>query len=178
MVGEYSIRELDRGELKSKISAVFQDFVNYNLSVRNNITLADEKARINKELYEEAKKVAGVDEMLKHEKVQDTQLLGKYCAKGIELSPGHWQRLSIARMLYRNRRIFIMDEPFTYIDGESKKKILKDVIEFIGSERTLIFITHDIGKLEKQFDRVYYLQDGELFDKKPPKKRSNKGKKK
>jgi ABC-type bacteriocin/lantibiotic exporter with double-glycine peptidase domain len=162
-IGGYSIRELDRGQLKKKISAVFQDYVNYNFSVKRNITLAGEKERVDEKLYKKVIKITGVDKFLRAEKITDQQVLGKYFAHGREVSPGYWQRLAIARMLYRNRSIFIMDEAFLYIDGSSRKKMMRDIMDFIGPERTLIYITQDRNNLKK-FGRVLILAEGQISE--------------
>lgn len=160
-----SIREVARGQLKKKISGAFEDFVHYNMSLRENVTLAGEKDRVNMNLYKEALSIVGLDEYIKADDISERQVLGKYFADGLEVSPGNWQRLAIARMLYRNRDIFIMDEAFTHIDSDSAKKILPEVLNFIGEKRTLIYITQHDSNLE-MFDFVYTLKNGKLVKRK------------
>lgn len=162
VIGGYSIRELVRGELKRKISVTFQNFVNYNFSIEENITIGSHRKNVDRELYEKVLKVSGVADLIKKEKINDKQVLGKYL-DGKELSPGYWQRLAIARMLYRNRDIFIMDEAFTFIDTHSQEKILKDIIKFVGPKRTLIYITRDAHNLEL-FDRTYHFRKGHVVE--------------
>ncbi len=159
----YSIRELSRGELKNKISVVFQNFIRYNFSIKDNITITSEKERLNKDLYKKVKKICGVSDFIKSERLDDNQILGKYFGTGKEISPGYWQRLAIARMLYRDREINIMDEPFTYIDGPSREVILKNVIDFLGSDKTLIYISQNTDHL-KYFDVVYYISGGKVVE--------------
>lgn len=163
IIDGYSIRELERGQLKRKLAVVFQDFVRYNFSIKENITLSGEKKSINLDLYNKVKKISGVDQFMKKEKLLDEQKLGKYFTDGIEISPGYWQRIAIARMLYRNRQIFIMDEPFTYIDGPSRVEIIDGILDFIGEERTLIYISQNTDHLKK-FDKVYYLHKGKVVE--------------
>jgi ABC-type multidrug transport system fused ATPase/permease subunit len=162
-IGKHSIRELDRGELKGKISVVFQDFVKYNFSLRRNITLSAEQDRINKSRYNEILEVTGIDKIIKAEKIEDSQILGKYFSRGRDLSPGNWQRIAIARMLYRNRRIFIMDEPFTYLDDPSSAELVENIIAYLGKDKTLIFITQDAIHL-KNFDQIYMMEGGEIIE--------------
>lgn len=158
-----SVRELARGELKKELSVVFQNFVRYNFTIQQNITISGEKDRLNKTLYENVKKVAQVDQFMKKESLKDSQILGKYFPGGREISPGYWQRLAIARMLYRNKNIFIMDEPFTFIDGPSKVEILKNIMRFVGREKTLIYITQDTDHL-RLFDKIYYIHQGRVLE--------------
>ncbi|HRI06100.1 MAG TPA: ABC transporter ATP-binding protein [Candidatus Dojkabacteria bacterium] len=162
IIGGKSIKELARGELKKRISVVFQEFVNYNLSLKENITLTAEEKRVKTKLYEKILKISGVKEMMEKEGLTDSQILGKYFSKGREISPGYWQRLAIARALYRNRDIYIMDEPFLYIDEKSRGKILRDVMNHLGSGRTLIYVTQEEDFLDL-FDQVYDLRNGKLY---------------
>lgn len=162
LMGGYSVRELDRGEVKSKIAVTFQGFVNYSFSIRENITLAGNRRGINKDLYNRIIKICEIDTFMKREGINDKLKLGKYL-DGKELSPGYWQRLAIARMLYRNRKIFILDEPFTFIDGFSREKIIKGVLKFAGPDRTVILITRDTDLLDL-FDKIYFLERGRIVE--------------
>ena len=162
LMGGYSVRELDRGEVKSKIAVTFQGFVNYSFSIRENITLAGNRKGINKDLYNRVIKICEIDAFMKREGINDKLKLGKYL-DGKELSPGYWQRLAIARMLYRNRKIFILDEPFTFIDGFSREKIIRGVLKFAGPDRTVILITRDTDLLDL-FDKIYFLERGHIVE--------------
>jgi ATP-binding cassette subfamily B protein len=162
-IGGYSIREIGRGELKSKIAVVFQNFVDYDFTLKENITISDKRKGVDELLYEKVVKIAEVDKVIKKEKIGKKQILGKYFEGGKEISPGFWQRIAIARMLYRNRDIFIMDEPFSYIDGQSREKILDGVLNFAGKNRTVIYVTKDTDNLDK-FDRIYYLENGKIAE--------------
>ncbi len=163
VIGGYSIRELDRGQLKKKISVTFEDFVKYNMTVKDNITLAGEKDVIDEKLYKTALEVSGVGEWLKSNKIKDSMMLGKYFSNGLEISPGYWQRIAIARMIYRNREVFIMDEPFTQIDEKSRNVILKNILEF-AKEKTVILITQDMSGLNN-FDSTYHIVNGKFVKK-------------
>jgi ABC-type multidrug transport system fused ATPase/permease subunit len=163
MIDKYSIRELERGELKSRISVVFQNFINYSFSLEKNIVIGSDRKNIDRKLFKEVLKITGLNKLLKREDVGKKTRLGKYFADGTELSPGYWQRVAIARMLYRNKDIFIMDEPFTFIDSKSKSKMIKDIMDFVGDDRILIYITRSTEDLAK-FDRVFYFEEGQLLE--------------
>jgi len=161
-IGGYSIRELGREQLKKKISVTFQNFVNYSFSIRENITLTGEKKNVDRELYNKVIKICEIDKFMRRENISDTLKLGKYL-DGKELSPGYWQRLAIARMLYRNRDIFILDEPFTFIDGPSRERIMKGILKFAGRDRTVILISRDTDLLD-MFDHIYVLERGHITE--------------
>jgi len=167
-MGEYlvdgcSVKDLDRGELKEKIAVTFQDFINYNFSVKENVVISGERKNVNKRLYDDVAKAAQVYDFMKKEKLQESHILGKTFPGGKDLSPGYWQRLAIARMLYRNRKIFVMDESFTFIDSESKETILHNILDFIGKDRTLIYITRSVEDLDL-FDRIFFFENGKVIE--------------
>ncbi len=162
-IGGHSVRELDRGELKKKIAVTFQDFVNYNFSVLENIVISDKRRKIDEELYKKAYNISKVKDFVKKQNIKESHLLGKTFPGGMDLSPGYWQRLAIARMLYRNKDIFIMDEPFTFIDTMSAGEILKGIFDFLGKEKSLIYITRSAENL-KMFDRIYFFEGGRIVE--------------
>lgn len=158
-----SVKDLDRGQLKKNIAVTFQDFINYNFSVRENVVISGERKNINKHLYNEVSRVSQITEFLKKEKIDESHILGKTFPGGKDLSPGYWQRLAISRMLYRNKKIFIMDESFTYIDSESKDILLQNIIKYIGENRTMIYITRSVEDLDL-FDRIYFFENGKVVE--------------
>ncbi len=158
-----STRELARGELKKKIAVVLQEFIDYHFSLKENIVISGQRKNVDNALYTNVSKIAQVDRFKKSVGLDDASLLGKTFASGKELSPGYWQRLAISRMLYRNRQLFIMDEPFTYIDDVSAERILDGILKFLGEGKSLIYITRSVRMLKK-FDRIYYLHKGRIVE--------------
>ena len=77
---------------------------------------------------------------------------------GSEFSSGEKQRISLARALYFNKKILIMDEATNALDEKSEKSILK-AIKKVSATNTIIFITHNISSL-KICDRILYLSNG------------------
>jgi len=163
LLDNISVKDLDRGQLKKKVAVTFQDFINYNFSVKENVVISGERKNINKGLYETVSKVSLVKDFLGKEKIDDEKILGKTFPGGKELPLGYWQRLAIARMLYRDRKIFVMDESFTFIDSESKDTILHNILDFIGTDRTLIYITRSIENLD-MFDKIYFFENGKIIE--------------
>ena len=163
LLDDVSVKDLDRGELKKKVAVTFQDFINYNFSVKENVVISGERKNINKSLYENVSKVGLVNDFLGREKIDDEKILGKTFPGGKELPLGYWQRLAIARMMYRDRKIFVMDESFTFIDSESKEVILHNIINFVGPDRTLIYITRSVEDLDL-FDKIYFFENGKVVE--------------
>ncbi len=159
----HDIQELDRRQLKKKLSVIFQDFIDYHFSLMENVVISGVRKNIDRKLYDEVSKIAHVGKFKKQINLKDSSILGKTFPAGKDLSPGYWQRLSIARMLYRNRNIFVMDEPFTFIDDISAKDILEGMFDFVGDDRSIIYITRSVNLLE-EFDRIYYFDKGKIIE--------------
>ncbi len=158
-VNNLSIRELDRGELKKEISIINQVFNQYYIPLKQNITI-NGTGEFNLKRYKAVKRIAQVEKFIEKENLDENQLLGKFFASGREISPGYWQRLAIARMLYRKASIYIMDEAFTYIDQYSREKILKNTMSFL-KDKIVIYISQDYENLDL-FDKAYELKNGHL----------------
>jgi ATP-binding cassette subfamily B protein len=163
LIDGYAIQDLDRKQLKQKLSVMFQDFIYYHFSLIENVVISGQRKNVNKDLYKQVIKVSGVKSFKKEINLKDKSVLGKTFPSGKELSPGYWQRLSIARTLYRNKNIFIMDEPFTFIDDISARDILGGIFDFLGDDKSMIYITRSVSLL-KNFDRIYYFDKGRVVE--------------
>lgn len=163
LLGGIPTKELARGELKKRLAVVFQDFINYHFSFKENVVISGQRKDVDTKLYSKVLSVAGGKKIQKELGIADSNILGKTFPSGRELAPGYWQRLAIARSLYRNKDIFIMDEPFTYIDDVSAEKMLLEIFNFVGKNRSLIYITRSTSLLNR-FDRIYYLSKGEVVE--------------
>lgn len=156
-------QKLARGQIKTRMSVVPEDFARYYMSLRENILLGDPKKTFDETLYKQALHITGLDVWMAHNHVDDSHtILGNYFEGSLSISSGHWQRIAIARAIYRNRDIFLLDQPFTYIDKESVNEIFPRLIAFIG-KRTLLYISED-RHFEEYFNRKVHLVDYQLVE--------------
>jgi ATP-binding cassette subfamily B protein len=159
------MHKLARGQVKRRISVVPEDFARYYMTLRENIVLGDLKKKFDAALYKKALEITGLTIWLKENHIDDQKtILGNYFEGSVAISSGHWQRIAIARAIYRNRDIFILDQPFTYIDRHSVEEIFPKLLKFVG-KRTLIFISED-HHYAKDFNSVYELEERKLVKKK------------
>lgn len=155
------IQKLARGEVKRKMSVVPEDFARYYMTLKENILLGDPAKQFDEKLYKKALSITGLDEWMDREKIDDAKtILGNYFEGSVSISSGHWQRIAIARAIYRNREIFLLDQPFTYIDHEAVKEIMPKLMKFIG-KRTVIFISENLWHAE-HFNTHYRLENLQL----------------
>lgn len=160
LIDDISIKNLKRGQLKDKISVIFENYVKYNFSIRKNITVAEPERDFNRRRYEEALEITGLKQWMDEEKIKDSQVLGKLFGGGMDVSTGHWQRIAIARALYRDRAILILDESLTQIDGYSRRPIIQRILTH-RPKQTFINITQE--ETEKDlFDKIIYIEKGRV----------------
>lgn len=157
--------KLARGQIKAKMSVVPEDFARYYMTLKENIILGDPRKQFDEKLYKNALSITGLGDWAKTNNIDaENTVLGNYFDASVAISSGHWQRIAIARAIYRNREIFLMDQPFTYIDSHSVEEMLPKLLAFIG-KRTLIWISeHTIH--ENLMSKVYDLENKKLVEKK------------
>jgi len=89
-------------------------------------------------------------------------LLSKYFRGGLELSGGQWQRMAVARGLFRGAPLLIWDEPTAPLDARAEFAVYES-LRRLASGRTVILITHRLASV-RNCDQIYLLHDGELAE--------------
>jgi len=157
-----SVRDLRRGELKGKMSVLFEDFIKYDMSIRKNILLSDAEREHDQHLYRRVLAATLLDEWLEKEGLSDTQILGRVFGTGTEISAGHWGRIAIARTLYRARPVIMMDEPLIFVDSATRRRVFENLLEFTKG-RTLIVTLHSLDDV-RFFDRAFAVEGGRVSE--------------
>jgi len=149
------IRDLDLTYLRQNIGMVSQDTYLFNGTIRDNLLYANEEAQ-EEDLIRVCKEANIYDFICTLPKGFDT-LVGN---RGIKLSGGEKQRLSIARVLLKNPPILIMDEATSSLDSLSESAI-QEAIEPILKGRTSVIIAHRLSTI-MAVDEIIVLQEGEI----------------
>lgn len=153
------IRSYSQAQIKALCSVVFQDFVRYQTSMRDAITLGNAQCA---EKLEGVLKATGLDETAAAlSKGLDTPL-GKVYEGGQDLSGGQWQKMAIARTLVRNAPLRILDEPTAALDPVSESEFYERFGE-MSRGCTTIFISHRLGST-KLADRIFVLDGGKIAE--------------
>ena len=140
----------------SSFSYVPQKSYIHNESVKFNITFEFNEENIDKNHYDIALKVSGLDKIISNG-LDDSKNIGQF---GSLISGGQKQRISIARAIYKNAPIIIMDEATNAIDVKSEKEIIDNMLKL--ENKTIIMITHRDKNLEK-FDNIYKLEENQII---------------
>jgi ABC-type multidrug transport system fused ATPase/permease subunit len=155
------VPKLARGQIKAKMSVVPEDFARYYMTLKENIVLGDQRKEFHEVLYKKALEITGLGQWAKENNIDDEKtVLGNFFDNSVAISSGHWQRIAIARAIYRNRQVFLLDQPFTYIDSKSVEEMLPKLLKFIG-KRTIIWIGEHTTHI-KYMTKVYELEEMKL----------------
>jgi len=142
--------------LSGLTSAVFQDFRRYKMTLRQNIMISDVLSGTDEEELYSVMRDAGIPQEL----ALDTNLSVEF--GGIDLSGGQWQKVAIARGIYRKHHLIVLDEPTSAIDPIEESDIYQKFVEII-KDRTAILVTHRIGAA-KIADRIVIMEEGRCID--------------
>jgi len=146
---------------KKQISAVFQRFCKYKMTIKENIIISDFETDVSDEELFSLCNASGIDILDKiHEKKLETMLGREF--DGAELSGGQWQRIAIARSLFRKSELIVLDEPTAAIDPLEETRLYEKFVK-ICAEKTSIIVTHRLGAA-KIADRILLLKDGRLIE--------------
>lgn len=151
-----SINDLDTAQLRKSIAVLFQDFVKYELKLRENVGFGDiTRIDHDKELKQamERAQVNFIEDL-------DTQL-GLWFVDGVQLSGRQWQKVAIARAFFRDASVYILDEPSSALDPISEKEVI-DMFISMTKDKIGIFISHRLSTA-KLADKIVVMNDGEII---------------
>jgi ABC-type multidrug transport system fused ATPase/permease subunit len=148
---------------KKTISAVFQDFGQYEGTLRENIVLSDvSKAIDDADIYSIAAKT-GASEVIEDKPGKLDEQIGNFSTTGQNLSGGQWQKIALTRCAYRSgANIMILDEPTAALDPIAEANLYRNFTELTG-DRTTILISHRLG-ITSLVDRIIVLRDGRIVE--------------
>ncbi|HUW93081.1 MAG TPA: ABC transporter ATP-binding protein [Bacteroidales bacterium] len=161
-LGGKEISLFDREEYRKHFSVVFQDFMLYYLTAAENIKLGDTSSPDNAERLREAASKAGIAAFLEKLPEGYDTMLGHHTEGGRELSWGEWQKIAIARALYRDAPVLILDEPSSSLDADSEYEIFSRLGEIAGT-RTCILVSHRLANV-RDADRIVVLDNGKVVE--------------
>jgi len=156
------IRNMDPEAYRKFFSVVFQDFMLYNLPAGENIRMgnietADADLKIRK-----AAKVSGVHELIDNLPRGYDTTIGTLFDDSRELSWGEWQKIALARALFREAPVLILDEPSSSLDADTEYEIFSRFREITGG-RTSILITHRFTNVSLA-DRIIVMEHGSITE--------------
>jgi ATP-binding cassette subfamily B protein len=148
--------------LQRQVAVIFQDYVKYMLTARENIALGATDVAPTDEAIERAASKASADRFLSSLRDgYDTQLGSQYWG-GSELSIGQWQRVALARAFYRDAPLLILDEPTASVDARTEADLFERIRELYRG-RTVVLISHRFSTV-RSADRIVVLDGGRIIE--------------
>ncbi len=155
-----NISKIRKKELYRDISLVSQDFVHYNFSFRENICISDFEHMRDEGRIRKVTDVVGMQELIQGIGGLDVQLGREY--GGCELSGGEWQKVAIARGLFRDSELIVLDEPTSALDPLVEYEVLTGFLNLIQG-RTSVVISHRVG-ICRHADKVVVMKEGKVVE--------------
>lgn len=156
------LREFATAELRRNIGVIFQDYVRYNLTARENIWFGNAELPSDPSRIAAAARHAGANELILGLPSGYETVLGKWFDDGEELSVGEWQKIALARAFLRDARIVVLDEPTSAMDARAEYEVFNRFREATRG-RTTILISHRLSTV-KMADRIYMLHAGRVVE--------------
>jgi len=156
------LREYDLEDLYREIGVIFQDFMRYEMTARENIGVGRiERLNDPELLLQSAQKSMATDVLRKLPAGMD-QMLGRRFDGGVDLSGGEWQKVALARAYLRDAQVLILDEPTSALDARSEYEVFKRFAELTAGKMAL-FISHRFSTV-RMADRIVVLENGRIAE--------------
>lgn len=156
LIGNTNFYNIKNTEILNNIAIVLQEPEMFNLSLKENITLMRD---FNLDLFKKAIQIVQLENVIKKLPEGMDTLIGE---KGYHLSGGERQRVGIARAIYRDTPILILDEATSSVDTKTES-LIQEAIENKLQKKTLIFIAHRVSTL-KNVDQIHVFSDGIIVE--------------
>ena len=156
------LREYDLESLYREIGVIFQDFMRYEMTARENIAVGRIEELDNDDLLQHAAHKSMADEVIERLPAGYEQMLGRRFDGGVDLSGGEWQKIALARAYLRDAQLLILDEPTAALDARSEFEVFQRFAELTAGKMAL-FISHRFSTV-RMADRIVVLEDGRIAE--------------
>ena len=147
---------------RQSISLLTQDFGRYAMSVVDNIAIGDPGKVVKRDSVERASATAGFQPVVDLLPAGYDTMLGRELDEGTDLSGGQWQRLALARALFRDADLIVLDEPSSALDPRAEAELFDDVRKVLAG-RSALLISHRYASA-RLADRIYVLHHGRIVE--------------
>jgi len=161
LIGGEDVSSLDPGALRSRIGVVFQDFVHYHLTAKENVGIGWTPSLEDGAAVQKAADDGGASEVIADLPHGMDTMLGRWFG-GEQLSIGQWQRVALARAFMRKSGVLVLDEPTASIDAQGEHEIFER-FRRLSEGRTVLLITHRFSTV-RMADRIVVLDQGRVVE--------------
>ena len=162
LLDDIPIQQFDPAVYHDRFGVIFQDFVKFDLSLRENIAVGEIT-----EINNQARIKSAADKSLAREVIQELpkgydQKLGRRFKDGKDLSGGQWQKIAMARAYMKDAEVLILDEPTSALDARAESETFKRFIA-LTKGKTAVIISHRFSTV-RIADRIMVLKDGGVLE--------------
>ena len=157
-----NLREWPLDELRKKIGVIFQDFVKYQLTLRENVGFGSIDDLGNLTQIEKAADEGGMLDLIAALDEGWDTTLGGWFQKGRELSGGQWQKIALSRAFMRKGEVIVLDEPTSALDAEKEYEIFKRFKDLTAGKIAFL-ISHRFSTV-RMADRIIVLREGQIVE--------------
>jgi len=156
------LREYDLEDLYREIGVIFQDFMRYEMTARENIAVGRIGEINDLPLLQAAANKSMANEVIERLPRDYEQMLGRRFESGVDLSGGEWQKIALARAYLRDAQVLILDEPTAALDARSEFEVFQRFAELTAGKSAL-FISHRFSTV-RMADRIIVLHNGRIAE--------------
>jgi len=156
------LREYNLEDLYREIGVIFQDFMRYEMTARENIAVGRIEQVHDLPLLRQSAQKSMADEVIGKLPHGYEQILGRRFEGGVDLSGGEWQKVALARAYLREAQILILDEPTAALDARSEYEVFQRFAELTAGKMAL-FISHRFSTV-RMADRIVVLENGRIAE--------------
>jgi ATP-binding cassette subfamily B protein len=156
------LRDYDLEDLHREIGVIFQDFMRYEMTARENIAVGRVEKIDDLELLRTAARKSLADQTIERLPHGYDQMLGRRFDQGVDLSGGEWQKVALARAYLRDAQLLILDEPTAALDARSEFEVFRRFSELTAGKMA-IFISHRFSTV-RAADRILVLANGKIAE--------------
>lgn len=155
LFGDKNLRDIKVEDVRKKIGLLFQDFVKYELSAKENVALG----QLDK-IDDDYKITQALSRTDMQDKFTDLEMqLGFWFDNGVQLSGGEWLRVALSRAFIRDADLYLLDEPNSALDPVSERQVLKSFKE-LAEGKIGIIVSHRIASIKNIVDRIIVFDNG------------------
>ncbi|HMP39500.1 MAG TPA: ABC transporter ATP-binding protein [Roseiflexaceae bacterium] len=156
------LRDYDPDQLRSRIGVIFQDFVRYQLSARENIGFGQIDRLEDTTRIDDAAERGGADEVVAELPGGMETMLGRWFNEGHELSGGQWQKVALSRAFMRDGEVLVLDEPTAALDAEREYEIFQR-FRALTEGKIAVLISHRFSTV-RMADRIAVFEGGRITE--------------
>jgi ATP-binding cassette, subfamily B, bacterial len=156
------LRDYKLEDLHHEIGVIFQDFMRYEMTARENISVGRVESEHSEEEIEAAAHKSLAESVIAKLPGGYDQMLGRRFESGVELSGGEWQRVALARAYLRDAQLLVLDEPTAALDARSELEVFERFAELTTGKMALL-ISHRFSTV-RMADRIVVLEGGRLVE--------------